>query len=107
VRPNCTHLVRAGSATPDLLPKSQIYEAEISLDPKARAAAPLLASIDADGSLGVLLSLFLPRLRLDAHGIKAQFNAGGGGAFPIHTDSEEELDGRKVGTWECCLSSPA
>jgi hypothetical protein len=52
--------------------------------------------IDADATAEVLLSLFLPSLRLDARGIKAQYNEGGGGAFPIHTDSEEGLDGRKV-----------
>ena len=54
--------------------------------------------IDADNSLGVLLSLFLPprlRLRLGEQGIKAQLNTGGG-AFPIHTDSEEGLDARRV-----------
>ncbi|KAI8465255.1 MAG: prolyl 4-hydroxylase [Monoraphidium minutum] len=92
MRPNCTHLVTGGGA-PELLPKAQITEAEITLDAAAAAAAPLLAAADADGSLAVLLSLFLPRLRLGGQATKAQFNAGGGGAFPIHTDTEEELDG--------------
>ena len=63
------------------------------------ARAHANAQIDADTTLAVLLSLFLPSLRLGGHGIKAQFNDGcaaGGGAFPIHTDSEEGLDARRV-----------
>ncbi|GBF99724.1 hypothetical protein Rsub_12437 [Raphidocelis subcapitata] len=85
MRPNHTHLVTPGGAGGgegglQLLAKAGIWEAEM----------------DADSSLGVLLSLFLPRLRLDGRGIKAQLNEGGGGAFPMHTDSEEGLDGRRV-----------
>ena len=57
--------------------------------------------IDADTTASTLLSLFLPHLRLTACGTKAQFNAGGGGAFPIHTDSEEGLDGRRVRACAC------
>jgi len=45
VRENCTHLVHPDSGVPELLPKANIYEAEISLDARARAAAPLLAQV--------------------------------------------------------------
>ena len=36
-----------------------------------------------------------PRLR-HTQAIKLQYNAGGGGCFPMHYDSDEQLDGRRV-----------
>jgi hypothetical protein len=57
VRPNCTHLVDGGGGPPRLLPKAHIYEAEITIDPKARAAAPLLAQVSLRGWVGLARSL--------------------------------------------------
>lgn len=58
------------------------------------AAAPLCGSLQADPSLQVMLNLFLPGIRLDSQAIKAQHNRGG--CFPIHTDSDVGVDGRKI-----------
>lgn len=48
-RPNSTHLVVAGSGSPQLLEKAHIVEAEISRDDAARAAAPLFAQVCCGG----------------------------------------------------------
>ncbi|KAG1675869.1 hypothetical protein FOA52_001526 [Chlamydomonas sp. UWO 241] len=91
---NSTHLVR--EAGTQLLEKAHIYEAELSLDPAVQQSAPLCAQLDADRSLAVLLSIFLPQLTLDEQAIKLQVNTGAGGCFPMHFDSDETLDGRRV-----------
>jgi hypothetical protein len=61
---NCTHLVKDNAT--QLLPKAHIHEAELSMDARVAAAAPLLARVDADRTLATLLSLFLPQLSLDS-----------------------------------------
>ena len=37
-----------------------------------------------------------PRARVCVQAIKLQVNSGNGGSFPLHFDSDEALDGRKV-----------
>lgn len=71
---NCTHLVRGN--TTQLLEKSSIYEAELTLDAAVQQAAPLFAKLQQDGTLQTMLNLFLPQLSLDSHAIKLQYNAG-------------------------------
>ena len=71
---NHTHLVSKGSTK--LLPKSQIWEAELTLDPAIQQAAPLIAQLNADRSLATMLSLGLPQLRLESQAIKMQHNEG-------------------------------
>ncbi|KAF8068329.1 EGLN3 [Scenedesmus sp. PABB004] len=92
---NHTHLVDARGGT-SLLAKAAIMEAELSLDAAVRRAAPLLAQLDGDRTLATMLSLLLPALRLESHAIKLQHNEGGGGCFPMHFDSDDGLDGRRV-----------
>lgn len=81
---NCTHLVKDNAT--QLLQKGHIYEAELSLDPRVRQAAPLFGQLDDDRSLATMLSLLLPQLRLDSQAIKLQLNAGAcwgqGGTWP-------------------------
>eukprot|EP00878_Enallax_costatus_P041821 GHUV01048715.1.p1 GENE.GHUV01048715.1~~GHUV01048715.1.p1 ORF type:complete len:312 (+),score=59.69 GHUV01048715.1:317-1252(+) len=91
---NHTHLVNKGQT--HLLPKSQIQEAELTFDPSVRQAAPLVAQLNDDRSLCTMLSLFIPQLRLEEQAIKLQYNEGGGGCFPMHFDSDEQLDMRRV-----------
>ncbi|KAG2500910.1 hypothetical protein HYH03_001669 [Edaphochlamys debaryana] len=91
---NHTHLVRDNATS--LLEKAHVHEAELSLDSGIQAAAPLCTSLNQDLTLGTLLSLMLPQLTLDTQMIKLQYNSGGGGCFPIHFDSDEQLDGRRV-----------
>eukprot|EP00879_Flechtneria_rotunda_P028831 GHRR01031061.1.p1 GENE.GHRR01031061.1~~GHRR01031061.1.p1 ORF type:complete len:400 (+),score=113.92 GHRR01031061.1:185-1384(+) len=91
---NHTHLVHKGQT--QLLAKSGVMEAELTYDAEVGAAAPLFAQLDADRSLVTMLSLFLPQLRLESHAVKLQYNAGAGSCFPMHFDSDEQLDGRRV-----------
>ncbi|KAG2445831.1 hypothetical protein HXX76_000435 [Chlamydomonas incerta] len=91
---NCTHLVKDNATS--LVEKSHIHEAELTLDSGVQAAAPLCSALNADRTLATMLSLFLPQLTLDSQAIKLQYNEGGGGCFPIHYDSDEQLDGRRV-----------
>jgi len=72
---NSTHLVKG--PTTQLLEKSGIYEAELTLGgSQLRAAAPLCAAVDADRSLATLLSLHIPQLRLAGQATKLQINQG-------------------------------
>ncbi|RMZ56223.1 hypothetical protein APUTEX25_002413, partial [Auxenochlorella protothecoides] len=89
---NSTVLVHPASGT-SLLPKLAINEAELR-DPATCAAAPLCSALQEDATLRVMLSLFLPGLRLESQAIKAQHNTGG--CFPIHTDSDFGVDGRCI-----------
>ncbi|GLC68387.1 hypothetical protein PLESTF_000685600 [Pleodorina starrii] len=91
---NCTHLVKDNATS--LVEKSHIHESELTLDSGIQSAAPLCARLNSDRTLATLLSLFLPQLTLDSQAIKLQYNAGGGGCFPMHLDSDEQLDGRRV-----------
>lgn len=90
---NHTHLVRGGAT--GLLAKAHIHEAELML-PETQAAAPLCARLQTDTTLRVMLSLFLPRLRLERQAIKLQWNEGAGGAFPCHYDSDTSVDTRAI-----------
>lgn len=71
---NHTHLVNKGATK--LLPKSQIQEAELTLDPSIQQAAPLIAQLNADRTLATMLSLHIPQLRLESQAIKMQHNEG-------------------------------
>lgn len=92
---NCTHLV-AGGAT-GLLEKSHVWEAELMLA-DTQALAPLAAQLQRDSTLRVLLSVLLPELNLHSQAIKLQCNAGHGGCFPMHFDTDASVDTRKVTT---------
>ncbi|KAL6750513.1 prolyl 4-hydroxylase [Haematococcus lacustris] len=91
---NSTHLVR-GTET-QLLEKSHILEAELSMDTGIQALAPLCHQVSQDTSLATMLSLFMPMLSLDQQATKLQYNRGQGGCFPMHLDTDAMLDGRKV-----------
>jgi hypothetical protein len=71
---NHTHLVSKGATK--LLPKSQIHEAELTLDPSVQAAAPMIAQLNSDRTLATMLNLHVPQLRLESQAIKMQHNEG-------------------------------
>jgi hypothetical protein len=77
--------------------KPNISEAEMHVvDAAAAASAPTLSALREDAALGATLSCFAPELTLDARAVKAQVNAGSGGCFPIHVDSDPSVDRRRV-----------
>lgn len=43
-----------------------------------------------------MLSALMPELNLRSQAIKLQWNAGSGGCFPMHTDSDPAVDTRRV-----------
>eukprot|EP00887_Chlorella_sp_A99_P005028 scaffold4.g5028.t1 len=90
---NCTHLVAADGTT-GLLEKQAIHEAEL-LQQATQDKAPLCAQLQRDATLRIMLSLFLPHLRLEGQAIKLQCNEGGG-AFPCHLDTDAAVDTRAV-----------
>lgn len=90
---NHTHFVKAGERS--LLQKAGIYEGDL-LQQDTFAAAGHFAQLQTDTGFRTMLSLLLPQLRLDAQSTKLQFNAGGGGSFPMHLDSDESVDSRRV-----------
>jgi hypothetical protein len=95
---NATHLVRGGGGgghRPTLVPKQGIFEAEL-MSPVTQALAPFCSQLQADATLRVMLSLLAAELRLEAQAIKLQRNAGDGACFPIHTDTDAAVDGRRV-----------
>lgn len=92
---NCTHLVHGGAT--GLLEKEHVFEAELML-PQTQALAPLAAQLQHDSTLRVMLSVLMPEMRLDSQAIKVQYNAGHGGCFPMHFDTDAALDSRKVTT---------
>lgn len=71
---NHTHLVSKGNTT--LLPKAQIWEAELTLDASIQQAAPLIAQLNTDRTLSTMLNLHIPQLRLEMQAIKMQHNEG-------------------------------
>lgn len=93
---NCTHLVQ-GSRT-SYLEKRSVHEADL-LEPETVAATPVFAELQSDTGLRTMLSILMPHLRLSSQAIKLQYNAGGGGCFPIHFDSDERVDAR----WVTCI----
>ncbi|KAL4439271.1 hypothetical protein ABPG77_004173 [Micractinium sp. CCAP 211/92] len=92
---NCTHLVQRGAT--GLLEKEHVFEAELLL-PQTQALAPLAAQLQGDSTLRVMLSVLMPELRLGSQAIKLQYNAGHGGSFPMHFDTDASVDSRKVTT---------
>mmetsp|Transcript_22695 Transcript_22695/g.43377 ORF Transcript_22695/g.43377 Transcript_22695/m.43377 type:complete len:351 (-) Transcript_22695:378-1430(-) len=96
---NSTHLVDKSGAT-QLLEKEHIWE----LDPRApeiweaatASRAPLLRTVEKDSSLAKLLNKYTSELRLDAQALKVQYNEGDGGCFPMHLDSDPDLDSRQL-----------
>eukprot|EP00798_Chlamydomonas_sp_ICE-L_P010163 gene10163-8067_t len=95
---NSTHLVSAGAegAERKLLEKSHIHEAELTFDASIQEKAPLCTMVHNDHTMTIMLNLFTPNLHLDSQAIKLQVNSGTGGCFPIHSDSDETIDGRRV-----------
>lgn len=77
---NCTHLVMneadGGAAHRHLVPKSNIFEAELQ-DVNVQRLAPTCALLQTDPTLRVMIGLFLPQSRFSSHAIKLQWNAGG------------------------------
>ena len=99
MRPNATHLVTKGRT--ELLEKKGIHEAEMhALSPGLAAAhAPLMKALSADRTLLTLLTIYRGSKRNDdlvSSVLKAQYNAGSGACFPMHTDTDEQLDSRRV-----------
>eukprot|EP00201_Polytomella_parva_P005581 CAMPEP_0175077584 /NCGR_PEP_ID=MMETSP0052_2-20121109/23490_1 /TAXON_ID=51329 ORGANISM="Polytomella parva, Strain SAG 63-3" /NCGR_SAMPLE_ID=MMETSP0052_2 /ASSEMBLY_ACC=CAM_ASM_000194 /LENGTH=306 /DNA_ID=CAMNT_0016347103 /DNA_START=50 /DNA_END=967 /DNA_ORIENTATION=- len=99
-KPSTPSLIRSVPSTSTLLlEKTHIHEAELSLDASIRRLAPLCASVATDHTLLSVINKLLPssaNTHLDSQAIKLQYNAGGGGCFPIHFDTNERLDGRRV-----------
>ncbi|DBA97947.1 TPA: hypothetical protein ACH3X3_012789 [Trebouxia sp. C0006] len=90
---NSTHLIKHEGT--ELLEKQHVYEAELR-DTAVQKLAPLCQLLNQDATMRTMLSLFIPQLRLDSQAIKLQCNAGKGGCFPLHYDSDEQVDGRRV-----------
>lgn len=104
---NETHFVTQSSSGDDndthktqrsfRIPKKSIREAELHrLSPQAREKVPHLVQVEQDYGLRALLSVYIPSLTLSGQAIKAQHNAGDGGCFPIHVDSDRGVDNRIV-----------
>ena len=92
---NSTHLVAGGTRT--LLPKHGVWEAEPRAGGAAAAVAPSLAAAAHDVTLATMVSVAAPSLDVAGPSfLKAQLNLGSGGCFPIHFDSDEAVDGRRV-----------
>lgn len=95
---NATHLVRNGGTTK--LEKRGIHEVEAhTLSPPGVALAPLLSAFSRDRTLLTLLTVFLECSReesLHYQTLKAQYNEGDNACFPLHFDSDEALDTRKL-----------
>jgi hypothetical protein len=96
---NSTHLVTSGST--QYLEKSNVWEAE-GADPAVLADCNALAAFENDlafvhrlNELG-MASCGGGRHRLVRQTTKVQFNAGGGGCFPYHFDTDPALDTRRL-----------
>jgi hypothetical protein len=99
---NTTRLVAgAGAGGQTHLPKAGVWEAEPSAArgaAAAAAAAPSLADAAVDTTLSAMLGVVAPAIG-DVAGpafLKAQLNTGAGACFPIHFDTDEAVDGRRV-----------
>lgn len=90
--PNATHFV-AGDGSRELLVKSQIFETETHVKGIVEQA-PCLSVLHNDTTLQERINRGMPALGLQSRSIKLQYNAGKGGCFPMHFDSEETVDGR-------------
>ena len=92
---NHTHLV-GGSGSGNnrsLIPKKDIYEAEL-LQPETQALAPMCSLLQHDSTLRKALSPAFST-PLD-QAIKLQWNAGDGGCFPMHFDTDAAIDTRLI-----------
>ena len=99
MRPNATVLVRP-DGTRARLEKGHIFEAEMHVLAASEAlAAPALRAVAEDRSLLTLLNVMLPSVaqtQLHHQVVKLQRNAGFGGCFPLHFDSDAKVDGRLI-----------
>ena len=99
MRPNATVLVRP-DGTRARLEKGHIFEAEMhALSASEALAAPALRAVAEDRSLLTLLNVMLPSVaqtQLHHQVVKLQRNAGFGGCFPLHFDSDAKVDGRLI-----------
>jgi Rps23 Pro-64 3,4-dihydroxylase Tpa1-like proline 4-hydroxylase len=110
---NCTHLIDA-SGTRSLVPKKDIFEAEL-MRPETQALAPMCSLLQNTDSLRQALSPALPTPThsstaaattatttahppryLSHQAIKLQWNAGDGGCFPMHFDTDSSVDNRVI-----------
>jgi hypothetical protein len=101
---NCTHLVSSDNRRL-LTPKKDIYEAEL-LQPETQALAPLCSLLQHDHTLRKALSpapksfdtnaASATTAHLSHQAIKLQWNAGDGGCFPMHFDSDASVDNRVI-----------
>lgn len=80
---------------PKLLEKSGIFEAELSFDESIKVACPTMAKVTNDGSLIEAINQTKNFKLVTAH-CKLQYNEGRGSSFPIHTDTEEDIDARCI-----------
>ena len=97
---NATVLV-GKDGVPNRLEKSNIFEAEVhALNEDAMATAPTLRAAWEDRTQLTLLNVMLPAptppQSLHYQSVKLQRNAGDGGCFPLHFDSDAGLDARVV-----------
>jgi hypothetical protein len=99
MRPNATVLVH-DTGTRSRLPKRNIFEAELhALDESTLRSVPALRAVSEDRSLLTLLNIALPshaQNQLHYQVVKVQRNAGFGGCFPLHFDSDEDVDSRRI-----------
>jgi hypothetical protein len=121
LRLNSTHLVTNSGAATQYLEKSNVWEAE-GADPAVQADCSALAAMANDTALvdrlnelgmasaggggggsgwegadgAVAAGGGSGRHRLARHTMKVQFNAGGGGCFPYHFDTDPALDTRRL-----------
>jgi len=99
--PNKTHFVNTSTGTTSYLQKKSIFETdghnpELLESSKNDIPLLLISKFERDPSLSTLLSLYEPKFSLKRQTIKAQLTKSNGGCFPIHTDSDELVDERKV-----------
>ena len=96
---NSTHLVTERGAATQYLEKSNIWEAELA-DTKLMSDCPALTAVEHDKSLVAHLNrrgLSQSKYHcLQNHSTKVQYNAGGGGCFPLHFDTDPALDTRRL-----------
>lgn len=62
----CQPLYQVRDGTTQLLEKSHIHEAELTLDSNIQGQAPLCAQLNADRTMATMLSLLIPKVTLDS-----------------------------------------
>uniref|UniRef100_A0A7S0H4Y5 Fe2OG dioxygenase domain-containing protein n=1 Tax=Amorphochlora amoebiformis TaxID=1561963 RepID=A0A7S0H4Y5_9EUKA len=96
---NATHIVGRNGGV-EYLEKANIFEWD-SKHPRWKECSgdtPTLQSIHRDPTLLTSLTqaIRIPDLTLSSQTLKVQFNAGKGGCFPIHYDTDAGVDGRVI-----------